>query len=165
MNGESRLGVGDVDAVDIAIIGVLQEDGRRSNAAVARTVGVSQTTVKKRIERLVRRGIMRVVAVVDPSAVNHGAHVFMGIKTRPGCVAPVADALAEMHEVAFLACVVGRYDILLELFATDHATLLDSFSDRLAAVPGIESLETFSVLRNQKVNYYNWNLRGAGVRV
>ena len=68
-----------------------------------------------------------------------------------------------MHEVAFLAHLIGRYDIMIEVFAPDTDTLLEFLSERIAAIPDIVSLETFSVLRTQKVDYYNWNLRGATV--
>ncbi|HJW74909.1 MAG TPA: Lrp/AsnC family transcriptional regulator [Thermoleophilia bacterium] len=156
--GYDNSGSPSLDAVDRTIIDLLQEDGRRSNAGIARVVGVSQSTVKKRIDRLVERGIMRVLAVVDPSAAGHGQHLFVGMNVKPGSASAVGDTLAAMHEVAFLAYLVGRYDILIEVFAADTDALLEFLTERIAAIEDVVSVETFSVLRNQKVNYYNWNL-------
>lgn len=159
MNDESPVPIGDLDSLDQAIVALLREDGRLSNAAISRQVGVSQTTVKKRIDRLVEKNVMRVIAVLDPSAVYHGAHLFVGITVKPGRASAVAEALAELREVAYLAVLVGRYDILIEIFAPDSEDYLQHVSERIAKVPDILTLETFSVLRNQKVSYYNWNLR------
>lgn len=160
---EKPTAANDLDSIDRTIITMLQEDGRRSNASIARVLGVSQSTVKNRIDRLMERGIMRVLAVVDPSAAGHRQHMFVGMSVRPGRAASVGRALGEMHEVAFLAHLIGRYDIMIEVFAPDTDTLLEFLSERIAAIPDIVSLETFSVLRTQKVDYYNWNLRGATV--
>jgi Lrp/AsnC family transcriptional regulator, regulator for asnA, asnC and gidA len=128
---------------------LLQEDGRCSNASIARVVGVSQSTVKNRIDRLVERGIMRVIAVVDPVAFGHGQHLMVGIKVKPGTAATVVEILTAMHEVAFLAYLVGRYDIWMEVFAPDSDSLLAFLTERVNPITDIVAFETFSVLRNQ----------------
>jgi Lrp/AsnC family transcriptional regulator, regulator for asnA, asnC and gidA len=159
MANDKLMTANDLDDVDRTIISLLQEEGRRSNAEIARVVGVSQTTVKNRIDRMVQAGIMRVLAVVDPAAAGHAQHMFIGIHVKPGSAAAVGNALTELHEVAFLAFLVGRYDVMIEVFAPDPDSLLEFLSERIAGIPDIVSLETFSVLRTEKVNYYNWNLR------
>lgn len=158
MGDDTTGAANNLDAIDRSIIGLLQDDGRRSNADISRIVGVSQSTVKKRIDRLIARGIMRVLAVVDPSAAGHGQHLFFGINVRPGRVSGVCDALVTLREVSFLAHLVGRYDVLIEVFAADTEDVLEFMSKRLAGIDDIVSMESFSVLRNQKVSYYNWNL-------
>lgn len=148
----------DLDPVDHGILARLQEDGRRSNASIARAVGVSESTVKKRIDRLVERGIMRVLAVVDPIAFGHGVHVMAGVNCKPGRAQAVGRTLAKMPEVAFVAYMVGRYDIWVEVFAPDNNKLLAFFSQHLSGMDDIIRIETHSVLRTQKVEYYNWSL-------
>ena len=146
------------DAIDRTIIGLLQEDGRRSNADISRVVGVSQYTVRKRIDLLVERGIMRVLAVVDPSAAGHGQHLFVGVNVKLGRASAVCQTLATIHEIAFLAQLIGRYDLLIEVFAADGEDVLQLLSERMADIEDVVSFETFAVLHNLKVNYYNWNL-------
>ncbi len=149
----------ELDATDLQIMATLQEDGRRSNASIARAVGVSESTVKKRIDRLVQRGIMRVLAVVDPISFGHGEHLMAGINVKPGTATEVGSALATMPEVAFIAYFLGRYDIWMEVFAPDKDSVLDFLSQRLSGLDDILNIETFSVLRTQKVEYYNWSLQ------
>jgi DNA-binding Lrp family transcriptional regulator len=134
--GDAVSAINSLDAIDRTIIGLLQEDGRRSNAGISRLV----------------------LAVVDPSAAGHGQHLFFGINVKPGRVSAVCDALVDLHEVSFLAHLVGRYDVLIEVFAADTEDVLDFMSEGLAGIDDIVSMESFSVLRNQKVSYYNWNL-------
>ena len=102
MAGRSAAGKDELDSIDFMIMARLQEDGRCSNASISRAVGVSQSTVKKRIDRLVKLGIMRVLAVVDPIASGHGQHMMVGINVKPGTATAVGDALAAMPEVAFV---------------------------------------------------------------
>ena len=153
----------ELDEVDLGIMARLQEDGRSSNASIARAVGVSESTVKKRIDRLVERGIMRVLAVVDPISFGDGEHMMAGINVRPGTATGVGNELAKLPEVAFIAYFLGRYDIWMEVFTPDKDTLLDFQSQRLAGIDDIVGIETFSVLRTQKVEYYNWSLQDGRV--
>jgi Lrp/AsnC family transcriptional regulator, regulator for asnA, asnC and gidA len=154
---------GELDATDLEILRMLQEDGRRSNTGIARALGVSHSTVKKRIDRMVEAGLMRVIAVIDPVAFGHGQHMMVGINVRPGRADAVGDALAAMPEVAFLAYLVGHYDVWIEVFGPDADSLLRFLSQRLSGLDDITHIETFSVLRNQKVEYYNWSLGPTGV--
>ena len=151
---------GEPDSIDLKILAKLQEDGRCSNASISRALGISQSTVKKRIDRLVESGVMRVLAMVDPIAFGHGEHMMLGINVKPGTAGTVGDLLAALPEVTFLAYLVGRFDIWMEVFAPDNATLLRFLTECVSGIEDIRAIETFSVLRNQKVDYYNWNVQG-----
>jgi Transcriptional regulators len=54
-----------LDAVSKQIIEQLQEDGRRSYAAIAKAVGLSEAAVRQRVARLTESGVMQIVAVTD----------------------------------------------------------------------------------------------------
>ena len=106
-----------------------------------------------------QRGVVRIVALVDPRSAGYEQDTFVGINVDPGATFLVGEALAELHEVVFLAYVAGRYDILIEVLSTDSEQLLEFLGTRLSGVGGIRSLETLITLRNEKVTYYNWGLR------
>ena len=55
-----------LDEVSKAIIEQLQQDGRRSYAAIGKVVGLSEAAVRQRVQRLTESGVMQVVAVTDP---------------------------------------------------------------------------------------------------
>ena len=55
------------DEVSKAIIEQLQQDGRRSYAAIGAAVGLSEAAVRQRVQRLIRSGVVQIVAVTDPA--------------------------------------------------------------------------------------------------
>ena len=54
-----------MDELDAQIIAMLRKDGRASNAGIARNVGVSEGTVRRRLKRLVQEKFIQVVAVLE----------------------------------------------------------------------------------------------------
>jgi Lrp/AsnC family transcriptional regulator, regulator for asnA, asnC and gidA len=59
-----------LDPTDRAIVRVLQRNGRTSNTEIGRALGLTETTIRKRIARLVDEGLVNVVAVPTPEAVG-----------------------------------------------------------------------------------------------
>ena len=148
-----RLHLSDLDSVDRRIITLLQDDGRCSNASIARAVGVSESTVKNRLDRLINHGVLRVLGILSPMAVGLMTDVLVGITVRPGTVFDVGEALCKMDEVVYLGYVTGRYDLFFEVLLTDPDELLHFLANRLSDVKEIVSLETFVVMRNEKISY------------
>ncbi|MBW2056695.1 MAG: AsnC family transcriptional regulator, partial [Deltaproteobacteria bacterium] len=51
-----------LDATDLRIIDLLQQDGRISNIRIARTLGVSEATVRNRLQKLLEEKVVQIVA-------------------------------------------------------------------------------------------------------
>jgi Lrp/AsnC family transcriptional regulator for asnA, asnC and gidA len=145
------------DAIDMRIISLLQEYGRRSNADIARTVGLSESSVKNRIDRLIDTGTIKVLAVLNPKSVGYKANALIGIRVVPGKAEKVRRALSSLNEVLYLAVVTGRYDILIEVLLPHPDELYDFISKHVHKIPGIASTETYYVMRTQKFDY-EWKL-------
>jgi DNA-binding Lrp family transcriptional regulator len=136
-----------LDSVDQHIIAMLGENGRYSNVEIAATIGVSHSTIKKRIDRLLAEGVCRVLGVVNPEKVGFGTSVFLLMKTRPDMVAQVAESLATYPEVYWIGQVTGRYDIVAEVILRDAAGIFDLVTRDIARIPGILSLESLVATR------------------
>src|SRR5881398_4120649 len=87
-----------LDDVSKAIIEQLQQDGRRSYAAIGKVVGLSEAAVRQRVQRLIDSGVMQIVAVTDPMELGFARQAMIGL-TVEGPLEPVADALAAMQEI------------------------------------------------------------------
>lgn len=146
-----------LDEVSKAIIEQLQDDGRRSYAAIGKVVGLSEAAVRQRVQRLIESGVMQVVAVTDPLQLGFARQAMIGI-TVDGPLEPVADALAELHEVDYVVITAGRYDLLAEVVAETDDHLLEIISSRIRQVPGVVSTETFMYLQLRKQTY-SWGVR------
>src|SRR3712207_5097383 len=86
-----------LDDVSKAIIDQLQQDGRRSYAAIGKVVGLSEAAVRQRVQRLIDHGVMQVVAVTDPLEIGFSRQAMIGGRAS-GAAEPVGDAPAAMSE-------------------------------------------------------------------
>lgn len=146
-----------LDDVSKAIIEQLQQDGRRSYAAIGKVVGLSEAAVRQRVQRLVEGGVMQVVAVTDPLELGFARQAMVGVRCS-GPLEPVADALAEIAEVDYVVITAGSYDLLAEVVAESDEGLLELISQRIRTIEGVVATETFMYLRLRKQTY-SWGVR------
>jgi Lrp/AsnC family transcriptional regulator for asnA, asnC and gidA len=146
-----------LDEVSKAIIAELQQDGRRSYAAIGKVVGLSEAAVRQRVQRLIDNGVMQVVAVTDPTELGFSRQAMIGVRAT-GDLGPVADALVGMEEVDYVVVVAGSFDLLVEVVAESDEHLLDIVSQQIRAIPAVVSTETFVYLRLKKQTY-SWGVR------
>ncbi|HZB51540.1 MAG TPA: Lrp/AsnC family transcriptional regulator [Mycobacteriales bacterium] len=156
MRGQSTTGSG-IDEVGKQLIEELQRDGRRSYAALAKTVGLSEAAVRQRVQRMVDSGMMQVVAVTDPLQVGFSRQAMVGIRAE-GDLVRVADELGKIDEVDYVVITAGSFDILCELVCEDDDHLLRVLSERIRVLPGVRDTETFVYLKLTKQTYA-WGTR------
>ncbi|KAA0922304.1 MULTISPECIES: Lrp/AsnC family transcriptional regulator [Streptomyces] len=154
---ESKNGTPQLDAVSLAIIEQLQEDGRRPYAAIGKAVGLSEAAVRQRVQKLLDQGVMQIVAVTDPLTVGFRRQAMVGINAD-GDLEPVADALTAMPEVEYVVMTAGSFDILAEIVCEDDDHLLDVINKRIRVLPGVRSTESFVYLKLKKQTYM-WGTR------
>ena len=146
-----------LDDVSKAIISQLQQDGRRSYAAIGKVVGLSEAAVRQRVQRLTDSGVMQVVAVTDPMELGFARQAMVGIRVT-GAIDPVADAVAALEEVDYVVITAGTYDLLVEVVAESDDHLLELISTRIRTIEGVHTTETFMYLKLQKQTY-SWGVR------
>ena len=146
-----------LDDVSKAIIEQLQQDGRRSYAAIGKVVGLSEAAVRQRVQRLTESGVMQVVAVTDPMQLGFARQAMVGIRAK-GELEAVAEALGELDEVDYVVITAGTFDILVEVVCESDDHLLELLSGKIRTIPNIESTETFMYLKLQKQTY-SWGVR------
>jgi len=145
-----------LDDVSKLIIEQLQQDGRRSYAAIGKAVGLSEAAVRQRVQRLIDGGVMQIVAVTDPMTLGFRRQTMIGIKCE-GDLERVADHLAHMGEIDYVVITSGSFDILVEVVCEDDDHLLEILS-RVRGVPSVTSTETFVYLKLRKQTY-SWGTR------
>ena len=145
-----------LDEVSKAIIEELQQDGRRSYAAIGKVVGLSEAAVRQRVQRLIEGGVMQVVAVTDPLELGFARQAMVGIRVA-GPLEPVADRIAELDEVDYVVVTAGSYDLLVEVVCESDEHLLELISAKLRTIEGVMATETFMYLRLRKQTY-SWGV-------
>jgi Lrp/AsnC family transcriptional regulator for asnA, asnC and gidA len=138
------------------IIEQLQQDGRRSYAAIGKAVGLSEAAVRQRVQRLLDTGVMQIVAVTDPLTLGFRRQAMIGIRCE-GDLERVAGHLAVLDEIDYVVVTAGSFDLLIEVVCEDDDHLLEILS-RVRAVPTVTATETFVYLKLRKQTY-SWGTR------
>jgi Lrp/AsnC family transcriptional regulator for asnA, asnC and gidA len=139
-----------LDAVDRQIISLLQQDGRTSNVEVARQVGVSEATVRKRLDRLLEEGVMRITAVPNAAKVGFPTVTFVALDVDLAYLDRIADRLGRLPEVRAIYYTTGENDLVVEAWFDSSEQLLHFLTQQIAAIPGIKRAATSHVLRTLK---------------
>src|SRR6201987_5037133 len=113
-----------LDSTAKLIIEQLQQDGRRSYAAIGKAVGLSEAAARQRVQRLVDTGVMQIVAVTDPLTLGFRHQTMIGIRCV-GDLDRVADLLADMAEIDYVVITAGSFDLLAEVVCEDDDQLLE----------------------------------------
>lgn len=143
----------ELDALDRALVHLLQDDARLSNREIAERVGSTEPTVRRRIDRLTRLGVVRIAAVVSPFALGYTFVAMIGLQIDRRKQAAIETMLSQLPEVRFLGLTVGSYDMMVEVWFRDSDDLLDFLSTRLTSVHGIVRAESWQVLKLAKYSY------------
>ncbi len=151
----------DLDPLDRQILRLLRDDGRRPNTEIARALGVSVPTVRKRLDRLCEHGVLRIIGVLDPPSTGFPVYAMIGIRVLPGVARQIGRTLASMDCVANVTYITGRWDIWIEVMLESNRRLYDFLGADLADIEGILTTETFLVLAIEKFNY-TWDLPEPG---
>jgi Lrp/AsnC family transcriptional regulator for asnA, asnC and gidA len=123
-----------LDDRDRAIIALLAKNARVTITSIAKDLKISDVAVKKRIEKLERRGVILGYRVaVNPRALGYETVAIVGVNTEPGKVIEVADALARRPDTTFVAVTSGDHEVLAEVWARDS-------KDMLAKIKEIEGM-------------------------
>ena len=147
-----------IDAVSLAIIEQLQEDGRRPYAAIGKAVGLSEAAVRQRVQKLLDQGVMQIVAVTDPLTVGFRRQAMVGINVE-GDLDPVGRrADAPWTRSSTWSITAGSFDLLVEIVCEDDDHLLEMINKRIRTLPGVRSTESFVYLKLRKQTY-TWGTR------
>ncbi len=142
-----------MDELDRKIIEILQLDGRASNARIAREVGVSEGTVRRRLRRLIQDNVVKIIAVPNLDKMGYSTAALIGLQTAPGQLDAVADSLAEMKEVHYVAITTGAFDVFAWVGMTSTEDLGVFLRTQVGIIPGVTRTETFVNLSIKKRTY------------
>lgn len=133
-----------IDSTDIRIIESLMEDGRIAYSSLAEQIGSSNTLVHQRVRKLKELSILtKPVYLISPEHIGYDtcAFVLMMVK-ESNQIDGVIEALKKIPEVVSCVSIMGRYDLMVRLYAVNNKHLQDIVHDKLQAIPGVEGTNT-----------------------
>src|SRR5580693_1684291 len=138
-----------LDALDEAIVGVLQEDGRRSYGEIGEAVGLSEAATRQRVNRLRESGLMRIVAVTDPVALGRGVVATIGLRVS-GDTREAAARLAQIAEIEYVVVTAGAFDVIVELVCASEEELLGVLNDEIRSIAEVREIYINKPPRTEK---------------
>ena len=143
----------ELDETDRAIVARLQYDGRTPFTEIAAEIGVSEGAVRRRVKRLIDRGFLQIVGVVEPRLLDWQAPAMIGVTVLSGEVDSVAQEIAQFPEVTYLFMASGGFDLFVEVYCKDREHLATFLNEKLQQIPGVQRTETFMILKMYKLSY------------
>ena len=138
-----------IDSKDQSIISLLQKDGRMSVKDIAKAMGLTRTTVTKRMERLEASGVITgYSAVVKKDFFDKKIRGWVMINTIPNLEEAAISAMKMIPEVSRIYTTNGRWDLAVAIWAADLESF-DAALTKIRQVDGIESTETNLLLSSR----------------
>ncbi|MFB9165188.1 Lrp/AsnC family transcriptional regulator [Arthrobacter psychrochitiniphilus] len=131
-----------LDQIDIDIMRILQQDGRRGFAEIGEAIGVSMSTCRSRALRLIDANVMQIGAITRRAGIN-GSIVFgCGLSLIGDASADVVNLLADVDGVEFVARTIGRFSLVATI-AADSQQQYNEIVSRIRSLAGVRSIETW----------------------
>ena len=135
------------DELDIAILGHLEKDGRKSQSEIAADLGVTVSTIGNRLKRLREEDLLVIYGFLDPHRVGFNAPALVRVSVKPEDIEKVGEEIADLPEVLSVTVTTGEFQLLVEVQCRDNEHLTDLIVDRLQLIEGIRETRTSILLR------------------
>ncbi|MEK7540337.1 MAG: Lrp/AsnC family transcriptional regulator [Patescibacteria group bacterium] len=140
----------ELDKIDLRILQSLLEDGRASFSAIAKDVGLTDVAIKKRFERLKRKGaIASISANLDLKVLGYENPIFVQIRSEISKNKNLVKRLKEFDSIVELYQVLGEYNLLAKL-VVPNLEVAEKFIESLGTLDGILDIKTSVILSELK---------------
>jgi Lrp/AsnC family transcriptional regulator for asnA, asnC and gidA len=154
----------EIDKVDLKIVNLLLEDGRKSASEIARQLGdVSERAVRYRIERMIEEDVIRISAVVRPEAFGMLVKADVFLEVESDRIREVAQKMVEYENVTYVACSIGETDVSIQVVAKDTDEVYRFITETIRKVPGVRRTTT-SIVPVILKDVYQWRVPESAIK-
>jgi len=132
-----------IDETDLKLMQELQKEGRATHVELARKLSVAEGTVRKRIKKLARNGVLKTVALPNLRELGYHLTGFMALQVQVAHLREIANKLAQKPNICYLAFVTGRYDMIAIVLTRSPEELATFIEKEISAIPSILRTETW----------------------
>ena len=130
-----------MDSKDMKILNILMKDGRRPYTEIAKELGTSESSIRKRVRKMEDEGIIKGYKVeVEPSKIGYGVVALTGFDTSPEDFLTDANKLCEFDEVKKVWTSSGDHMIMTEILARDGRELSEILFNKVGIIEGIKKV-------------------------
>ena len=134
------------DKTGLEIVRMLQ-NGRRSYKEIGEALGLSEATIRSRVNRMIEQGLVEIKALISTKDMGAGYFTaYIGVRLKSPALKRTAEQIGELPGVISVAVVTGRYDLILTVMLTPELGLMDFFNIMLEKYSdSISANETFMI--------------------
>jgi Lrp/AsnC family transcriptional regulator for asnA, asnC and gidA len=144
-----------LDPVDCQMIQLLQKDGRISNTDIAKNIGISEATVRTRLNRLIDEEYIQIVAVSDPIKLGFDIVGNIRIHVEIKKMDKIIKELNKLKPLWFIVQTTGGTGIDTEFVVKSLDELNELIFENINKIDGIIKTETSLFLKYIK-RQYDW---------
>ncbi|GAA3589030.1 Lrp/AsnC family transcriptional regulator [Nonomuraea rosea] len=130
-----------LDELELAVVHALGEDGRMSYKALAQAVGSSESTAKRRVESLMRRGCLRFRTLAEPEVLGYAVEFMLWLEVEPGLMERAGQQLAAHPSTRYLSATTGRFNLAGQVALRHYGELFRYLTDDVGALPGVRAAD------------------------
>lgn len=142
-----------IDRLDLNILRMLQEDGRRPYSEIASYLNVSEGTIRSRINRMLEERVFEFIIHTNPLKVGLEVQAIIGLSTQLGKQEHVAMCLGQYPEVRFIGAFSGQHDLIIQAYFRSNEELVNFVNRALSKIDGIISADVSLELKQYKDSF------------
>ncbi len=131
--------------LDERLLPALAVDGRAAYPGLARTVGWSESVIRRRVNELRQARVLSFSVETDARLFGYTAEYMVWITAAPGRTTAIGQALAQDLEIAFVAATSGPANLVGYVVCRDADALYDYLTERVGALDGVQGLRSAPV--------------------
>lgn len=141
----------ELDSVDMKILKMLIEDGRKTLNKIADEVGLSTSGVRRRIKILEEENILKgYTAKVDPEKAGYDVAAFLNIDVKSSEVRRVAGVLKRCKGICEIHKTTGNHGLIAKFRAEDRGEISEFVEDRVSTYEGVKDVEITMTMETYK---------------
>lgn len=147
-NGQSR-----PDELDLRLIRELQKDSRQTTTMLAERLGVSEPTVRRRMNYLKHNEMVKFTVIINPERLGLPVSATLLFRVDPSKLDEISDRLAEFDEFYSVIVTTGNYDIVVSGYFPSVDAIYEIMKNDISGIEGVNSVNTMVVLKRKKRAY------------
>ncbi len=152
------------DQIDHQIIQALHKDARLSASEIARSLNANERTIRKRIDRLVRLGAVRLTAIIDPEVFGYMTAVDIFLEVDEDKEEEVIQRFLTLPDISYIAYGEGTKDLSIECRFKNNEGMREFLRKKLPAIEGVQ-IRGYSLVPRILRNIDEWMPRDDDFRL
>lgn len=143
----------DLDDIDYGIIRALQGNARLPFTQIAKDLGVTEKTIRMRVQQLQDEGALSLVGIVNPVKAGFHVQAMIQVAVDAEKLDDVVATLNETVEIRLIVLTSGEYQLFTQVLVTSYEELSQFLLKKLHKIPGICKTNVINELKILKSKY------------